>query len=346
MKSPFLQIKNLTTTFGNIAALSDISFELNPGELLVVLGPTGAGKTTLLRTLAGLESPLSGQVLQGDQDMTHAPPADRDIALVFQNFSLYPNMTVRQNLAFPLKAPMRKLTRDEITQQIETVAKTLKIDHLLDRPAPHLSGGEMQRVAIGRAIVRRPKLFLMDEPLTNLDAKLRESLRVEIIRLQRDLNTPMIYVTHDQTEALSMADRIIVLDEGHILQTGSPETIYNQPKTPKIARQLGYPPINLITVIKAENYWQNSAGKNLILAPNNAPQKATLGIRPEAIELTGGTLPATVEIVEDLGPATLLLADWAGEQIHILSSDDPPPKVGATIYPKIDLERVNIWPQQ
>ena len=216
MSTPILTLTNISKHFGQEQALSEVSLNLHANERLVILGPTGAGKTTLLRTIAGLEEPDRGQLTLHGRNITHTTPAERDMALVFQNFSLYPNKTVKENLAFPLRAPRQNLTENEIEQRVLEVAQILHITPLLNRPATHLSGGEMQRVAIGRAIVRRPKLFLLDEPLTNLDAKLREILRVEIIRLQRKLRIPMIYVTHDQTEALSIADRIIVLSEGRI----------------------------------------------------------------------------------------------------------------------------------
>ncbi len=345
MSAPILTLTNVSKTFGQTQALSEIFLDLHAGERLVVLGPTGAGKTTLLRTLAGLEEPNCGHITLHGIDITHTPPAERDIALVFQNFSLYPNKTVKENLAFPLRAPKQNLTESEIETRILGVAETLHITPLLNRPATHLSGGEMQRVAIGRAIVRRPKLFLLDEPLTNLDAKLREILRVEIIRLQRELRIPMIYVTHDQTEALSIADRIVVLSEGHILQTGSPQDIYNHPHTPGIARQLGYPPINLIDAYQVNGYWHTSSHHPIVEAHPNSPPKATLGIRPEAITLDGGKIPATIAVIEDMGPSTILLAHWANEPIHLLLSGHSAHNVGDTIYPNIIQNHLMIWPK-
>ncbi len=239
----FLQLRNLQKGFGRVEALGKVDLDVMNDELLVILGPTGAGKTTLLRTIAGLEAPDGGSIHMDDRDVTTLAPAERDVAMVFQNFSLYPNKTVRQNLEFPLLAPGRKLDCAEITRRVEWAAGLLKIQHLLQRPSTRLSGGEMQRVAIGRAIVRRPRLFVMDEPLSNLDAKLRESLRVELVLLRRELKTPMIFVTHDQIEAMSMGDRIAVLSEGRILQVGRPEEVYRNPVSPVVARQLGQPPI-------------------------------------------------------------------------------------------------------
>src|SRR2546423_11915579 len=235
MAESFLEVRQLTKRFGRTCALDEVCVNVATDELLVVLGPTGAGKTTLLRTIAGLEAPDSGTITMAARDVTQEAPAARDVALVFQNFSLYPDRTVRQNMEFPLRAPGRNLSREQVRKQVEWAADILKISHLLDRPSTRLSGGEMQRVAIGRAIVRRPKMFLMDEPLTNLDAKLRESLRVELVMLQRELRTPIIFVTHDQTEALSMAHRIVVLSEGTVLQAGTPQEIYRNPVSPAVA---------------------------------------------------------------------------------------------------------------
>ena len=343
MGDPFLKIDNLSKVYGETHALSDIFLFLHAGELLVVLGPTGAGKTTLLRIIAGLEVPDAGRVVVEGMDMTHCLPAERDVALVFQNFSLYPNKTVRQNLEFPLRAPGRNLSKTEIANRISDTANLLRIAPLLDRPATHLSGGEMQRVAIGRAIVRQPRLFLFDEPLTNLDAKLREVLRVELIRLQRDLGTPMIYVTHDRVEALSMGDRIAVLSEGKILQIGSPEDIYQRPNSPVIARQLGYPPINLIEVHKRADQWFTASNHGIVAADRNAPQRATLGIRPENIFPHGGEIPAKIEAVENLGASTILLGTWADRPIHILITGETQWHPGDVIYPSVDPNRVVVW---
>ncbi len=343
MNNSFLKIDNLSKNYGETPALSDVSLSLHTEELLVILGPTGAGKTTLLRTIAGLETADTGRITVNGTDITHQLPAERDIALVFQNFSLYPNKTVRQNLAFPLQAPGRNLSKTDIANRISHTADLLRITPLLDRPATHLSGGEMQRVAIGRAIVRQPQLFLLDEPLTNLDAKLREVLRVELIRLQRDLRTPMIYVTHDRIEALSMGDRIAVLSEGKILQIGTPEEIYQRPNSPIVARQLGYPPINTIDVHKQQNQWFTASNQPIMAADPNAPSNATLGIRAEDISPQGGEISATIEVIEDLGASTILLANWAGQSIQISISGEQQWHVGDEIYPSIDPDRVLVW---
>jgi multiple sugar transport system ATP-binding protein len=275
-----LSVSELSVSFGKESVLKAITFDLRPAELLVILGPTGAGKTPLLRTLAGLETPSSGSIAIGDQKVTDMLPADRDVTMVFQNFSLYPDRSVRQNLAFPLRAPALDLPESEIDDRVDWAAGLLKISHLLDRPATQLSSGEMQRVAIGRAIVRRPRVFLLDEPLTNLDAKLRESLRIELIKLQRELETPMIYVTHDQAEALSMADRIAVLSEGRITQIGTPEDIYEAPNSPSVARLLGFPSINLFEAITHDGNWTIARDEKIRSAAAGAPSAQHWGSDP------------------------------------------------------------------
>ena len=257
-------------------------------ELLVVLGPTSAGKTTLLRTIAGLEKADRGIVRMDGNDVSRRSPAERDVALVFQNFSLYAGWTVRRNLEFPLRAPRRELGAEEIDQRVGWAASILRISHLMERRTEQLSGGEMQRVAIGRAIVRRPRLFLLDEPLTNLDAKLRESLRTELAVLQRQLKIPMVYVTHDQAEALSMADRIAVMTRGKIRQIGSPAEIYTDPVSPEVARLLGDPPINLLPVRARDGFWEAN-GMPVMEVSRDPEPEMLLGIRPENLQPDGGS---------------------------------------------------------
>lgn len=345
MAQPAIRLENIGKRFGKITALQAISLEVHPDELLVVLGPTGAGKTTLLRTIAGLEQPDEGAIYIGGQEATQLPPAERNTALVFQNFSLYPDWTVRENMAFPLKAPGQNLSSDEISTRIERAAHILKIGDLLDRPATRLSGGEMQRVAIGRAIVRRPRLFLLDEPLTNLDAKLREALRVELVTLRRELKTPMIFVTHDQTEAMSMGDRMIVLQEGVILQEGTPADIYARPASPAVARQLGQPPINLIPVI-AQNGMYTAVDDTAIIPVSDDTEKAVLGIRPEDIQPSGGMYKGVVRVVEHMGPMTILVVQWAGREIHMIVPKHQQAQVGDEIFPQAAYEKVIVWPNE
>jgi multiple sugar transport system ATP-binding protein len=350
--SPFLTVCGLSKRFGRTQALVDVHLEARADELLVVLGPTGAGKTTLLRAIAGLEAPEAGSILMAGKDVTALAPAERDVALVFQNFSLYPRWTVRRNLEFPLRAPGRRVAEAEIQRRVGWAADLLKITRLLDREASRLSGGEMQRVAIGRAIVRRPRLFLMDEPLTNLDAKLREALRVELVELRRELRTPMVFVTHDQAEALSMADRIVVLSEGRMLQTGTPREIYERPVSPVVALQLGQPAINLIRVRRVEGHWVAADGTSLMPAESAVDGERLLGIRPENIAVGGsetggpgapGPRDAVVEIVEYVGPSTTLLCAWAGARIHIVVPRRGAIRPGDRVIPRIDAARAVLF---
>ena len=278
-----VQLTNLGKSFGNIAAVADINLHAASGEFIVLLGPSGAGKTTTLRLVAGLESPDAGQVHIGGRDVTQLAPALRNVAFVFQQYSLYPHLSVFDNLAFPLRSPMRPTTESEIKRKVLEVATMLRIDDKLKSMATKLSGGQMQRVAIGRALVRSPALYLMDEPLSSLDAKLRNDLRLELKRVQQDLGATMLYVTHDQTEALTMATRIGVLDAGRLVQLGTPQEVYENPQTVQAASRLGSPRINLLT--------RSSVGD--LKMP---PATHTIGVRSEGmtvLPLTHASLPAT-----------------------------------------------------
>ena len=349
MSTPFLQLRKLTRRFGATTALDGVDLDVAPGELLVVLGPTGAGKTTLLRTICGLEHPDSGSIEMQGREISGLTPAERDVALVFQNFSLYPDWTVRRNLEFPLRAPGRGLSTSEIHERVTRAAATLRIEGLLDREARKLSGGEMQRVAIGRAIVRKPQLFLMDEPLTNLDAKLREALRVELSVLVRSLGVPMVYVTHDQGEALSMADRIAVLISGRIQQVGTPREVYARPASALVARQLGQPEINLFDARLRDAHFCAEDGTILCQAPHGAAESARIGVRPEHMEVVSTTAvalnsAATVELVESAGPHQILVTHWAGQRVHALVDRSHQAVIGEKIGLRIAAERAVIWP--
>src|SRR5918994_6744744 len=224
--STLVRIENLTKNYGNVSALDNFSLEVDPGEFMVLLGPSGCGKTTAVRCIAGLTDPSSGTIHIGYRVVNGLPPKDRDMAMVFQNYALYPHMSVYDNIAFPLK--MRKESKENIREKVEKIYNLLETAHLIDRKPKELSGGQMQRVALGRAIVREPKVFLMDEPLSNLDAKMRVQMRAEIAKLHRRLNTTTIYVTHDQTEAMTMASRLVVMKDGRILQVDRPQRLYRR----------------------------------------------------------------------------------------------------------------------
>jgi len=241
-----VRLNQITKTYGGRTALADLDLEIEDGQFFVLLGPTGAGKTTTLRLIAGLEKPESGTIFIDHQNVNGWSAAERDVALVLQQYSLYPRYTVRQNLEFPLKPKARRLAQPEIDARVARAAKIVRVEHLLERKADRLSGGEMQRVSIGRAIVRQPRIFLMDEPLSNLDAKLREALRAELKDLKSRLGATFLFVTHDQIEAMSMGDRIAVLNGGRIAQVGTPYEMYNKPNDVFVAAFVGTPTMNLL----------------------------------------------------------------------------------------------------
>jgi multiple sugar transport system ATP-binding protein len=304
-----LQLQNVTKEYPGVTALKDVNFDVQDGEFFVLLGPTGAGKTTTLRVVAGLTKQDQGSVLLDDQSVDDFPPAERDVALVFQQYSLYPTMSVFDNLAFPLRSPMRKLPEDEIKTKVEHTAKTLRIEHLIERKTAHLSGGEMQRVSIGRAIVREPRIFLMDEPLSNLDFKLREALRVELQHLQKTQGSTTLFVTHDQIEALTMADRIAVLNRGQIIQIGTPEDIYDRPATIFVAQLVGTPRINLMKSRREDGTLKiEKSALHLPMPPDcEIPGEILLGIRPEDVNVAAeGKFEGQVSLTEPLGVETVV----------------------------------------
>jgi multiple sugar transport system ATP-binding protein len=265
-----VQLQNVSKRFGETVAVDDLSIDVKDGEFVVVLGPSGAGKTTTLRLIAGLERPDAGEVLIDGKPATNVHPSDRDVAFIFQQYSLYPHLTVFDNLAFPLRSPRRRSSEADVRTRVRTVAAMLHMESKLDNMATHLSGGEMQRVAIGRALVREPRVFLMDEPLSSLDAKLREELRIELKRLHRNIGATIIYVTHDQVEATTLADRIGILEHGRLVQLGTPREVYGNPACVSAARRLGSPPINLLPPA--------------LFDPAVMPEgTATVAIRPEDI---------------------------------------------------------------
>ena len=295
-----VELKNLSKTYDKkILALEDINLTIEDGQFFVLLGPSGAGKTTTLRCIAGLEKIDSGSILFDNESVTEDQPASRDVSFVFQQFSLYPHYTVYENLAFPLRSPMRKLPEEEIKTKIEDISKMLKISNKLNNKATELSGGEMQRVAIGRALVRNPNIYLMDEPLSSLDAKLRESLRVELKSIQTNLNATILYVTHDQAEATTLADKIGVLKEGKIVQIGTPEEIYENPNSIYVSQRLGSPKINVLP------------GSLFDINENIS----TFGVRPENILLGSGKYSGKIISIENLGSETVVAINFEGHEL-------------------------------
>lgn len=285
-----VRLQGVTRTFGATTALQDMSISVPDGSFVVLLGPTGAGKTTMLRMVSGLDKPDRGEVFIGGQTMRGLTPAQRNVAMVFQQYSLYPHLTVRENMEFPLKSPLLRTPRAEITRKVAEVAEILQITHKLDNKATALSGGEMQRVSIGRALVRNPAVYLMDEPLSSLDAKLRADLRIELKNIQANLGATFLYVTHDQVEAMTMATHVGVLDRGRLVQFGTPREIYEQPVSIYAAGRLGQPHINILPAD--------------LFGP--APPGATkIGLRPEHIQQGEGQ-DSLVKRVEHLGDQTRL----------------------------------------
>lgn len=297
-----VSLKNVSKAFGKTQAVEDISMTIEDGAFVVLLGPTGAGKTTTLRLISGLEKLDSGSVFIGGRDVGVETPAQRDVAMVFQQYSLYPHLTVRDNLAFPLRSPILKTPEDQIAEKVRKIAEVLQIPHKLDNKATELSGGEMQRVSIGRALVRDPQIYLMDEPLSSLDAKLRADLRVELKRIHADLGSTLLYVTHDQIEAMTMATHIGVLEEGRLVQYGTPKEIYEDPTSVYVASRLGSPRIN---ILPAELFPGSHKG-------------ALIGLRPENIR-QGDGIDATVLRSEHLGDQTRLHLDVNGHAISTLT---------------------------
>jgi multiple sugar transport system ATP-binding protein len=310
------ELRGITKRFPGVVALNDVSFSIADGEFFVLLGPTGAGKTTTLRVIAGLDKQDEGSVIFDEVPIDEMSPADRDVAFVFQQYSLYPNMTVFDNLAFPLRSPMRRVATEDIKKRVESVAETLRINHLLERKTAKLSGGEMQRVSVGRAIVREPRVFLMDEPLSNLDAKLRETLRVELQHLQKTQGSTTLFVTHDQIEALTMADRIGVLNEGRLVQVGLPDEIYDQPANTFVARLVGAPRINLFKSLREDGNLHIGASELHFPVPGGVdlPEEIILGVRPEDVVLDPeGEFAGRVSLTEPLGIETIVYIR-SGEQ--------------------------------
>jgi multiple sugar transport system ATP-binding protein len=323
-----LRIENLSKSFKDTSVVEEVSFTVRDGEFCIVLGPSGCGKSTLLRMIAGLELQDSGNIYIGDQEVSGLSPKERDVAMVFQSYALYPHMSVLDNMAFSLK--MKKVSGSEINRKVIAGAKLLKIDDLLQRKPKELSGGQRQRVAIGRAIVREPKMFLFDEPLSNLDAKLRNAMRVELIGLHNKLNSTVVYVTHDQVEAMTLGQKIVLLNEGKIQQTGTPAEIYDTPANLFAATFIGSPQMNILDGSierRGDKLLFRAGGIVLDVSHRKNLEKytgetVTAGIRPESLLPGQGLLAGKVELIEHLGAEIILHALIDGMNIVARLSPD------------------------
>ena len=318
-----VRFEGVTKRFGSLTVLRDIDLIIDPGECVVLLGPSGCGKTTLLRLLAGLDRVDEGRIWIGDRDVTAVDPAERNVAMVFQSYALYPHFTVFENIAFPLKA--RHIPAAEIDQRVKTAAARVSLDRFLDRRPAQLSGGQQQRVALARAIVRNPAVYLMDEPLSNLDAQLRLQTRTELKRLHQELQTTMIYVTHDQGEAMTLAGRIVVLQAGSIVQVGPPLELYRHPANTFVATFIGSPPMNLLDGTRAGD-------------------SVTIGIRPEDVQLATasreGWEPARALVVEPMGSELVVTIERGGQRLVARAAADLPVVADQQVWIHLPPDRV------
>jgi multiple sugar transport system ATP-binding protein len=336
---------DVAKSFGDVEALRQLDLDVPEGAFFVLLGPSGAGKTTTLRMIAGLEKPDRGTIHLNGIDATTATPAERDLAMVFQSYALYPKQTAAGNIASPLRA--RRLTKSQIDDRVRQVAQLLHIEHLLERKPAQLSGGEQQRVALGRALVREPRAFLMDEPLTNLDLKLRVEMRTELTRIHRSLGRTFLYVTNDQVEALSMADQVAVLNEGRIQQVGAPTEIYDRPANRWVGTFVGSPRMNLLPC--TANGRLSGSGWEL---PNpgfavDGDRRTLLGVRAEDLSLDvrdeAATLAGTVYAVEPLGDRTLVDIEIADQRIVVKAPPTASWRIGESVRAAVDLDRVHLF---
>jgi len=351
-----IHLEHVTKVFGEVVAVDDVTLTIREKEFMVLLGPSGCGKTTTLRIIAGLEEPTKGEVYIDDQPVTYLPPKDRDIAMVFQNYALYPHMKVYDNIAFPLK--LRKYPKEEIDKMVKEVAEMLHIEDLLDRMPKQLSGGEQQRVALARALIRRPKAFLLDEPLSNLDAKLRVVMRAELKRLQKELGVTTVYVTHDQAEAMTMADRIAVMKDGKVLQVGSPADVFNKPVNLFVAGFIGSPPMNFIdcTAVEKDDSLILDAGEfqldvtrfKDIIKKETTSNELILGVRPDNVivgkeKAEGLVTKATVYVVEPLGSETIIDLAIGDNIIKARTLETVDLKMGDEIWVGFNMDKIHIF---
>lgn len=357
-----LELRNVQKSYGNsqIATLKDIALKIDAGEFLILVGPSGCGKSTLMNCIAGLENITGGEILVDGEDISQASPKDRDIAMVFQSYALYPTMTVRDNIAFGLK--MRKVPAAKIEEEVARVAKLLQIEPLLERKPSQLSGGQQQRVAMGRALARRPKIYLFDEPLSNLDAKLRVEMRTEIKLMHQRLKTTTVYVTHDQIEAMTLGDKVAVMKDGVIQQFGTPHEIYNNPANLFVASFIGSPPMNFVPlrIRQRDGRWvgvlnseQGSCELPLPITSDDGlrDRELILGIRPEQIGLAPAgsadfSLAVDIEVVEPTGPDTLVVFTLNQVKACCRLAPDQAPRVGETLNLQFDPRKALLFDAQ
>jgi multiple sugar transport system ATP-binding protein len=336
-----VSVRQALKSFGSTKILHGVDVEIADGEFVVLVGPSGCGKSTLLRMIAGLENITGGEIAIGGRVVNKVPPKDRDIAMVFQNYALYPHMTVRENMAFSMK--LAKAPREIMEQEVQRAAKILGLDALLDRYPRQLSGGQRQRVAMGRAIVRHPQVFLFDEPLSNLDAKLRVQMRSEIRELQLRLATTTIYVTHDQIEAMTMADQIVVMNGGRIEQAGAPLALYDRPANTFVAGFIGSPAMNLIPGEVADGGFRAVGGALLPLPPGASSRATTYGIRPEHLALAEDGIEAKLVVVEPTGSETQVAMRIAETPLTGAFRERISGRMGDAIRVKPDLSLVHLF---
>ncbi|TPP04235.1 ABC transporter ATP-binding protein [Rhizobium glycinendophyticum] len=336
-----IQLKNVEKSFGSFVGVKDVSLDIADEEFLVLLGPSGCGKTTTMRMIAGLEHPTGGEISIGGMVVNDIDARDRDVAMVFQGYALYPNMSIYENIRFPLR--MRKVPKDEHDSRVRRAAEMVELGPFLDRKPGAMSGGQRQRAALARAIVRQPQVFLMDEPLSNLDAKLRASMRVQIKHMQRDLRITTVYVTHDQIEAMTLADRIVIMNRGVIQQIGTPDEIYSDPANTFVAGFIGSPPMNLIEG-KAQDGNFSAPGIH-VKCPSSLSGPITLGIRPEDCKIDGTELRGTVYGVEPTGDITYLTVRTGDKHIEVKAARDFRAPIDSSIQIGFDQNRLYFFGQ-
>lgn len=351
----YIRLRNLTKRYGNVTAVDNMDLEIGEGEFFALLGPSGCGKTTTMRLIAGLERPTSGTVELAGRDITHLPPQERNVAMVFQDYALYPHMTVFENIGYPLK--VRKFPKSEMAARIRDVAKHLQLEHLLERLPGQLSGGQQQRTAVGRALVHRADCFLFDEPLSNLDAKLRFEARAFLKRLQRDAGVTTIFVTHDQSEAMALADRIAIMDKGRLMQVGTPLEIYRRPQNTFVAGFIGSPPMNLVPCrielaperarLVVGQMWVDVTPLRAGIAkafPGGGA--AVLGIRPEHVQVgpaEEGALNGDLYAVSPLGDHVVITVQMGDHLVYAVQYTDEPPALPPKVGLRLQLRRVHLY---